>query len=199
MKSFYWILGIIVILGGAWLLFNQQNTSSNEVTTDWQSYTNEEHGYSFEYPADCLYGPLPGSCKQQPPEERPSECLCYLNGDDPDSVSLGTYTGSGDSLTGASFVVAHYGSNAYNPPVDVDLVSWLKEKFSYQDIPDETNMNIEGIPAVKVYTPFSGMAYSQEDIYFIKDDKLFNISMLDVDNENNRELYDQILSTFEIV
>jgi len=61
---------------------------------DWNSYASEKYGYSFKYPTDCLYGPLPGYCKQKPPEERSRECRCYLNGENPDSVSLGTFTGT---------------------------------------------------------------------------------------------------------
>jgi len=57
-------------------------------------------------------------------------------------------------------------------------------------------MELDGISAVRVYTPQSPMAYSQEDIYFIKNDELFSISILDVDNKDNRELYDKILATF---
>jgi len=169
-------------------------------SNDWQTYQNEEHGYSFDYPADCLYGPLPGYCKLSPPEERSDECLCYLNATDVNSVSLGTYTGEKENLTGASFVVFHsIYVDRYSPPADTDLIEWLKENFfySHQDIPDEINTEIDGIPAVRIYTPFSGMAYSQEDIYFVKDGKLFKINMLDVDDENNRKLYDQILASFE--
>lgn len=167
-------------------------------TAYWQIYKNEKHGYSFKYPADCLYGPLPGYCKQSPPEERPKECRCYLNGEDSNEVSLGTFTGTKSNLSGASFVISHYLTNVYSPPAGTDFIEWLKENFSYQDIPDDINNQIDGIPAVKVYTPKSPMAWSQEDIYFIKDDKLFKISMLDVDNEDNRELYNKILTTFSI-
>ena len=50
------------------------------------------------------------------------------------------------------------------------------------------------------YAPLNeaGMAWSQEDIYFIKNDKLFKIQLLDVDNQDNRALYDKILFTFTI-
>jgi len=167
-------------------------------TDNWQTYENEKFQYSFKYPSNCLYGPLPGYCKQSPPEERPQECRCYLNGEDLNSVSLGTFTGPKDNLNGASFIVFHsIYVDYYSPPAGTDLVSWVKENFPHQDVPDESNMELDGITAVKVYTPFSGMAYSQEDIYFIKNDKLFSISILDVDNSDNRELYDQIISTFK--
>ncbi len=177
-----------------------EKTEMEYATDDWQAYTNEEHGYSLKYPADCLYGPLPGYCKQSPPEERPRECLCYFNAEDSNSVSLGTYTGTKSDLTGAFFDVFHsIYFDSYSPPAGTDLVSWVKENFPhYEDIPDEINMEIDGIPALKVYTPFSGMAWSQEDIYFIKNDKLLKIQMLDVDNEDNRALYDKILFTFKI-
>ncbi|XOB41836.1 MAG: hypothetical protein ACKKMS_00330 [Candidatus Nealsonbacteria bacterium] len=171
-----------------------------DLTADWNNYTNEKYGYSLKYPENCLFGPLPGYCKQSPPEERPRECLCYFNAENPDEVSLGTFTGTKSDLTGASFVVFHsVYVDYYSPPAGTDLVSWVKENYSYyEDIPDEINTEIDGIPAVKVYTPKSPMAWSQEDIYFIKNDKVFSISMLDVDNQDNRALYDKILSTFKV-
>ncbi|MBZ9577673.1 hypothetical protein KJA13_01405, partial [Patescibacteria group bacterium] len=177
-----------------------EKTEMEYATEDWQVYTNEKYGYSLKYPTDCLYGPLPGYCKLKPPKERPRECLCYFNAEDPNSVSLGTFTGTKSDLTGASFVVFHsIYVDYYSPPAGTDLVEWVKENFSYyDDIPDEINMEIDGIPALRVYTPKSPMAWSQEDIYFIKSGKVFQISMLNVDNEDNRALYDKILFTFKI-
>ena len=40
------------------------------------------------------------------------------------------------------------------------------------------------------------MAPAFEEIYFIRNDVLLQISMLDVNNEDNKELYEQVLATF---
>jgi hypothetical protein len=109
-----------------------------------------------------------------------------------------TYLGEGDQLTLASFIVSHYDTPVYNPPPGTDLVGWIKDNFSemFEDIPDEANTEIGGIPAVKIYSPSSPMAPSYEEIYFFKDDILFRINMLDVDIEDNREFYDFVLQSF---
>jgi len=166
----------------------------------WMTYRNESHGYSFQYPPDCFYGPMAGYCKQSPPEERPLECLCFLNGEDPDWVFLQAFIGEKDNLTLASFDVSHRSSPQYDPPPGTDVAQWLNENWSdrYQEIPGEPNAEISGIPAVRIYSPESPGVYSSEVIFIIHDGKLFQIQMVDVDNEDNRELYDQMLSTFEI-
>lgn len=40
------------------------------------------------------------------------------------------------------------------------------------------------------------MAPSFEEIYFIHNDVFLRINMLDVNNEDNKELYEQVLATF---
>lgn len=40
------------------------------------------------------------------------------------------------------------------------------------------------------------MAPSFKEIYFIHNDVLLRINMLDVNNEDNKELYEQVLATF---
>ena len=103
-----------------------------------------------------------------------------------------------DTVTGGPFHVSHLDTPFYNPPPGTDLITWIKETYysNYEDIPDEQNIILGGIPAVKFSIPKSPMAPSQEEIFFIKEDKLFRIYMIDVENENNRELYDQLLSSF---
>jgi hypothetical protein len=174
----------------------------NAITTDqpqgWIRYDNQKYGYNLHYPPDCTYGALPGYCKEKPPEERPQECLCFINGENPDEVFLQSFLGEGDQRTLASFSVSHYDTPVYNPPPGTDLIEWIQDNFSemFEDIPDEANTEIDGIPAVSIYSPSSPMAPSYEEIYLIKNDNLFRINMLDVDNNDNREFYDFVLQSF---
>jgi len=121
-----------------------------------------------------------------------------LKGENPDVVTLDITIVEADTVTSFPFHVSHYDTPVYNPPPGTDLVTWIKDTYysNYEDIPDEQIMELGGIPAVKFYSPKSPMAPSQEEIFFIKEDKLFRICMIDVENENNRELYDQLLSSF---
>ena len=169
-----------------------------ELEQTFQEYTNQEYGYSFSIPSSCILGPTPSECKQVPPEEREESCLCFLNTDNPNEVSFQTFTGPKDDLVGATLSIFHFSTKPYNPPSEVDLIDWLKQEFSYQDIPDEVNFKIDDIDAVKVYAPQSQGAFSQENIYFIIEGKLFNLGMIDVDDANNRKLYDSIINSFKI-
>ncbi|HEY44627.1 MAG TPA: hypothetical protein G4O11_11660 [Anaerolineae bacterium] len=184
------------------LLLSTLIFSGCKATTDqpqgWIRYDNEKYGYNLHYPPDCTFGALPAGCKEKPPEERPQECLCFINGENPDDAFLQAFLGEGDQLTLAGFTVSHYDTPVFNPPPGTDLIGWIKDNFSemFEDIPDETNMEIGGIPAVSIYSPPSPMAPSYEEIYFIKNDILFRINMLDVDNDDNRELYDFVLQSF---
>lgn len=166
---------------------------------DWLTYTNERHGYSLKVPGDCLIGPMPGYCKEQPPEERPPECLCFLDGENPDEAFLQAFTGEKDNLGLATFAVSHFDSPQYNPPPATDLVEWIRAEFSwFEDIPDEPNFEIDGTSALRLYVPGGPGASSMDTIYFFKDDKLFQVLMIEVDEEHNRELYDKILSTMDL-
>jgi hypothetical protein len=170
-----------------------------DLTADWQTYQSEKYGYSFKYPPDCFYGPMPGDCKQKPPEERRPECLCFLNGENPDEVSLGKLIIEADTVSGAPFHISHYDTPAYNPPEGEDWVKWLKETWSYlsDEMPDEANQTFGGLPAVRIYTPGGGGGSSAENIFVVRDGKLIQISMINVEVEEAREFYELILATFQ--
>ena len=174
--------------------------SMSQPTGEWETYNNEVNGYSFDYPADCTFGGMPANCKENPPEERPQECLCFLDNTNPDRVFLQAFLGDVENLSLAEFAVSHPETPVYNPPPGAELIPWLKGGFSelHEEIPDEPNMELDGIEAVRISTPKSEMAPSYDDIYFILNGKMFNIKLLLPDNEESAVLYDQMLSTFRI-
>ena len=178
---------------------------SQDETADWKTYVNEKYQYSFKYPLECYLGPLPGWCKTILPEERPSECLCRLNETNEDYILLqGDISGKG----WPHIEIHHHDTSLHNPPVGIDIITWLKEKSPYRDdVPEEVNFEMGGIPAVKVHIPgvisdqseTVGQAYSVNVIYFLRDEKLFLIRMLDVDSEGGKEFYNLFLPTFRFL
>jgi hypothetical protein len=171
-----------------------------EPTADWKSFQNEKYGYSFMYPADCYFGRMPRDCKEKPPDERRAECLCFLDSTNPDRIIMQAFLGDGDQLSLAEFTVSHPNSPVFNPPQGSDLVSWINKNFTemFEDIPNEPNMELNGIQAVRVLYPRSPQSPGFEAIYYLHNDLLFEIGLLAVDNEDNVELYDQLLSTFRL-
>lgn len=167
--------------------------SEIDETIEWVVYDNEKHGYSFKYPSVCRYGPLLPGCKQWPPEERPEECLCFLN-DEAFSCSKNNciLLQSVKKDFPIYLEIDHFGGSLYSPPKDADLIDWLKEYF--ENIPDIPNAEIDGIPTVKISTR-SPMAGHYDEYFYIKDDKLFKILI----NVENKEFYDVFFSTFKFI
>ena len=172
--------------------------AQEQPTTDWNTYQNETYGYTFMYPTDCYFGQMPRDCKEKPPEERRAECLCFLDSTDPDRISMQAFLGDGDQLSLAQFIVSHPASPVFNPPQGTDLASWINKNFSdvFEDIPDEPNMYLNGIPAVRILYPRSPQSPGFENIYVLYNDLLFEIHLLNLDNKDDVELYNRMLSTF---
>jgi hypothetical protein len=171
-----------------------------DLTAAWQEYVNAVLGYSFKYPAGCSFGPMGADCKQAPPEERPLECLCFLNAEDPYAVGMQTFLGNPEEgLTLVTFMLEHHDTPAYNPPEGEEWIPWIHQTWGYlsEDIPDESNLELGGLPVVRIYTPGSPQAYATENIFVMREGKLIKIMMIDVDVEEHRELYETILSTFQ--
>ena len=175
--------------------------STPDVTEGWPVYENASLGYSFKYPSECFFGPMPANCKQSPPEERAPECLCFLDAENPNEVFIQAFLGDPAEGLMVSFYVMHHDTEAFNPPEGEDWISWINTNWSYlsDEMPDEVNMTFGGLPAVRIYTPGGGGGSSADNIFVVKDGKLILISMINVVLEEQREFYEQILSTFQFI
>ena len=166
---------------------------------EWKTFTNEQFGYSFEVPEFCYEGPLPGDCKQSPPEERSEECLCFIDGTDPEFVSFQKFTITSEETSLATIWIMSPDTRAYSPDEDTDLVSFIQQEWSemnLEELPDEPNMDLDGLPAISMSIAESQGGAAAQEIFFIKENKLFKITLVDNLVEININLYDHFLESF---
>ena len=97
---------------------------------EWKTFTNEQFGYSFEVPEFCYEGPLPGDCKQSPPEERREECLCHIDGTDPEFISFQKFTITDEETTLATIWIMSPDTSAYSPDEGADLLTFVQQEWS---------------------------------------------------------------------
>jgi len=165
---------------------------------EWKTFTNEQYGYSFDVPASCYEGPLLGACKQSPPEERPEECLCFINGANPDSVMFQNFTIASEGVSLATFSIMSSDTAPFSPPEGTDLISFVLQEFSemYPEIPSESNIELGEFPALRISIAGSPGVTDYQEIFFIKENRLFKISLIDTLNKSNLAIYDRILESF---
>ena len=80
-----------------------------------------------------------------------------------------------------------------------ELISHMQLEFSemYPDeIPSEANMELDGSPALLISISGSPGVADYQEIFFIKENKLFKISLIDTLIESNMNIYDRILASF---
>jgi hypothetical protein len=152
-------------------------STQNQIdTSDWKTYRNDEYGFEIKYPPDCKIA-------------YPRGYIVSITADlrIKDYPSLDIYSPD---------------NNFYRPPSEADLIKWLKDNFffllspnfSSKDIPINPNMEIDGIPAIRIST-FRGKTMDTHFIFFKKDNKLFKITLFNPNSEESRSLYNQILFT----
>ena len=171
-------------------------------TDGWKTFTNEQFGYSFEVPEFCYEGPLPGDCKQSPPEERREECLCHIDGTDPEFISFQKFTITDEETSLGTIWISSPDTWAYSPDEGADLVSFIKQEWSEMglgEIPAEPNLELDGLPAVSLLIPQSQGGAAAQEVFFIKENRLFRITMVDNLQASNVELYEDFLDSFTFI
>jgi hypothetical protein len=190
--TMFMIITILIVGCGA-------ETGADTESAKWKTFSNDQYGYSFEVPAFCFEGPLPGECKQSPPEERAEECLCFVDGTNPDSVMFQNITITSEGFPMASVSIMSPDTPAYSPPEGSDLVIFVQQEFGEMypaEISTEPNMELDGVAALRITVAGSPGVGDYQDIFFIKENKLVKITLMDTLIENNMNIYEQILSTF---
>lgn len=181
-------------LVAAVILISSCSAAAADPDTIWHTYENPQHGYAFDYPSKCTYGPLPAECKSAPLEKQREECLCFLNPENPDRVLMQIFQDEGGQLVMAEFSIAHLSTPAADLPDQTELTDWLAENFPDRWRGAEAkHIEINGNPAISIFSPQSDMAPALKEIYFIHKNGLFQISLLNPNIATNNSLYEHIL------
>jgi len=159
---------------------------------NFKTYKNDKYGYSFKYHQSFS---ITKSCKH-------SNCIMEEQGGDV-VVLAGDLSQKGWPM----IEISHLQTNIYNPSSNFSsLAEWLIEKFPWTEkcLPNSKNVYFKGkdgkiFGGFNIYFPSSPQAYSRREIYYEYEGKIFQMVMLDVNEPQARQFYDNFLATFKIV
>ncbi|MFH1509457.1 MAG: hypothetical protein ABIE68_04800 [bacterium] len=141
--------------------------------TNWETYTNDEFGYSFKYPSEYNLNTnnLPTSVLVTGPE----------------------IENEGQKDYWPNVSVTHTDSDLYHPPEGVEIAAWVSGQ------PHDTqkdNTTIAGLTAAHFIDERSPQAYGADYYYFAKDGQLFMMSFLHAADYTDWIFYNQFLQGF---
>lgn len=137
---------------------------------DWNTYRNEQLGYSFLYPSGAT-----------------------LDTSDDPLKSLFVY---GDGMSGETWVISHPGDREdYRPPQDVDLLQWLTDHYLLGEnrAPD---LQIAGMTAIHFRHEGSPQSTADDRFYIAHDGQLYMLLIGHSGEAENWELNDRFLQSF---
>jgi len=138
--------------------------------TGWQTYSNDELGYSLMYP---------GSAE-------------VMGGNLDEAVEFVGPIGEVDHWPW--FLIHHFDSEFFNPPSGTDVQQWIADSnIPYE--PVDQDVTIGGLPAVRFSFGGSPMAYASDEYYIIYGDQLLRITILHTELAQDWYLYDQFLNS----
>lgn len=138
--------------------------------SNWETYTNEEFGYTVKYPDNC-----------QAVENETNK-----------SVEFQGPLEGGDYWP-RLFIISS-DSDFYHPESGTDVKEWVKN-MPHDQVGAE--VKISGIDAIQYITNLSPQSFASDDFYFIKDTQLYQIQLLHTGDKKDWNLYNQFLASFQ--
>jgi len=169
----------------------KEEVSTGTDTSNWKTFTNSKYGYSFKYPSTYILGP----CTSKP-------CPSFVDEQQGGDIVLM----SGDITVNGwpNIQVMHYDTDAYNPAPGASLNEVVLAQFSWMSdyFPPSPNIIIpkedsEGIIGADLTVPSSPQSYGSRYIFYIENDKLFQIGLNDPESNDAEEFYDAWVGTYK--
>ena len=89
--------------------------------------------------------------------------------------------------------VSHYSSDFYRPSEDINVAEWVKPFPGYKLGEKVSIAGLEVVHYVQEKTP---QAWAADYFYFIKDNQLYNITIIHSNDKQDWQLYNKILDSF---
>jgi putative hemolysin len=138
---------------------------------EWNTYSNEYLGYSFQYPPDAL----------------------VTTNDDP----LKGLQVSGSGMGSEVWTIAHPNDRPeYLPPQDVDLQQWLSDHYLLGEN-QQPDVQIAGTTAVHLRHARSSQSYADDRYFFTHDGQLYQILIGHTGENEDWELDNRFLQSFQ--
>ena len=123
-------------------------------------------------------------------------------GTDPEFISFQKFTITDEETSLGTIWILSPDTWAYSPDEGADLVSFIMQEWSEMglgEIPAEPNLELNGLPAVSLLIPQSQGGAAAQEVFFIKENRLFRITMVDNLQASNAELYEDFLDSFTFI
>jgi hypothetical protein len=145
--------------------------SPSASTIAWSTYTNKTFNYSVQYPSDCKVT----------------------------ETNFETISGPlAENHHWPWFEIYHFDSAFYHPPAGADVYDYIANNSlkTFDEIDPNKNIKISGLPAIHVMQNKSSQADASDYYYFIKDNQLFSIQIIQIEGKEDWDLYNKFLNSF---
>ncbi|MBE0409467.1 MAG: DUF333 domain-containing protein [Anaerolineales bacterium] len=145
---------------------------ADDTTEGWNTFENDELGYSFQYPADCSL---------------------LMNDDPSDGMTIIGPEKDGERWPMISIAHPQFRQD-FRPPQGTDLSLWL---FEHNLLGAErlADVDLAGTRAIHLHHDRSPQSYAFDQYYFAKGDQLYTITINHTGDLQDWELYGRFLKS----